>query len=123
MQDYRDLDGTYDKLLSCEMIEAVGARFLPTYLRTCASAAAAGWLLGLQAITIADQHYDAALRYVDYIKRHVFPGSFIPSVTAIVDAATKHTTCGSCTCRTSASTTRRRCNTGGGRYWPIRGRS
>jgi cyclopropane-fatty-acyl-phospholipid synthase len=91
MQDYRDLTGTYDKLLSCEMIEAVGAKWLPTYLRTCASRLRPGGVLGLQAITIADQHYDEALRYVDYIKRHVFPGSFIPSVTAIVDAATRHT--------------------------------
>ena len=90
-QDYRDLSGTYDKVLSCEMIEAVGARFLPTYLRTCAERLRPGGLLGLQAITIADQHYASALRSVDYIKRHVFPGSFIPSVTAIVDAATKHT--------------------------------
>jgi cyclopropane-fatty-acyl-phospholipid synthase len=90
-QDYRDLDGTYDKLLSCEMIEAVGAKFLPTYLRTCAARLRPGGLLGLQAITIADQHYASALRSVDYIKRHVFPGSFIPSVNAIVAAATKHT--------------------------------
>ncbi|MEO6596233.1 MAG: cyclopropane-fatty-acyl-phospholipid synthase family protein [Planctomycetota bacterium] len=90
-QDYRDLSGTYDKLLSCEMIEAVGAKFLPTYLRACASRLRPGGLLGLQAITIRDQHYASALRAVDYIKRHVFPGSFIPSVTAIVDAATKHT--------------------------------
>ncbi|HEX5053052.1 MAG TPA: cyclopropane-fatty-acyl-phospholipid synthase family protein [Planctomycetota bacterium] len=90
-RDYRDLDGTYDKLLSCEMIEAVGARFLPTYLRTCAARLRPGGVLGLQAITIADQHYRSALRAVDYIKRHVFPGSFIPSVTAIVDAATRHT--------------------------------
>lgn len=91
MQDYRDLTGTYDKLLSCEMIEAVGAKWLPTYLRTCAARLRPGGILGLQAITIADQHYAEALRYVDYIKRHVFPGSFIPSVTAIVDAATAHT--------------------------------
>jgi len=90
-QDYRDLDGTYDKLLSCEMIEAVGAKWLPTYLRTCANRLRPGGLLGLQAITIADQYYDEALHSVDYIKRHVFPGSFIPSVTAIVSAATRHT--------------------------------
>lgn len=91
LQDYRDLDGTYDKLLSCEMIEAVGAKWLPTYLRTCAARLRPGGRFGLQAITIRDQHYDEALRYVDYIKRHVFPGSFIPSVTAIVGAATEHT--------------------------------
>jgi cyclopropane-fatty-acyl-phospholipid synthase len=73
------------------MIEAVGPHFLPTYLRTCADRLRPGGLFGLQAITIADQHYEAALRSIDYIKRHVFPGSFIPSVTAIVDAATRHT--------------------------------
>jgi len=91
LQDYRDLDGTFDKLLSCEMIEAVGAQYLPVYLRTCAERLRPGGLLGLQAITIRDQLYDSALRTVDYIKRHVFPGSFIPSVNAIVGAATQHT--------------------------------
>jgi len=91
LQDYRDLDGTYDKLLSCEMIEAVGARYLPVYLRTCAERLRPGGQLGLQAITIRDRLYDSALRTVDYIKRHVFPGSFIPSVRAIVGAAAEHT--------------------------------
>jgi cyclopropane-fatty-acyl-phospholipid synthase len=90
-RDYRDLEGTFDRVVSCEMIEAVGARFLPTYLRTCAARLRRGGLLGLQAITIADQHYDEALRAADYIQRHVFPGSFIPSATAIVEAATRHT--------------------------------
>ncbi|MCR9244586.1 MAG: cyclopropane-fatty-acyl-phospholipid synthase family protein [bacterium] len=90
-RDYRDLTGTFDKLLSCEMIEAVGADFLPDYLRTCAARLRPGGVLGLQAITIADQHYESARRHVDYIKRHVFPGSFIPSVTAITSAATEHT--------------------------------
>ncbi|MBL8722743.1 MAG: class I SAM-dependent methyltransferase [Planctomycetes bacterium] len=90
-RDYRDLDGTFDKLLSCEMIEAVGARWLPTYLQVCAARLRPGGRFGLQAITIRDQQYDAALRSVDYIKRHVFPGSFIPSVQAIVTAASRHT--------------------------------
>lgn len=90
-RDYRDLDGTYDKLLSCEMVEAVGARFLPTFLRTCASRLRPGGVLGLQAITIAHQHYAEALRMVDYIRRHVFPGSFIPSVQALAGAAAEHT--------------------------------
>ena len=90
-KDYRDLDGRFDKLLSCEMIEAVGARHLPIYLRTCAARLRPGGLLGLQAITIRDQHYRSALGCVDYIKKHVFPGSFMPSVTAITAAATRHT--------------------------------
>lgn len=90
-KDYRDLEGTFDKLISCEMIEAVGARYLPEFLRQCAARLKPGGVLGLQAITIADQHYESALRSVDYIKRHVFPGSFIPSVTAITKAASEHT--------------------------------
>jgi cyclopropane-fatty-acyl-phospholipid synthase len=90
-KDYRDVEGTFDKLLSCEMIEAVGARYLPEFLRRCAARLKPGGILGLQAITIADQHYESALRSVDYIKRHVFPGSFIPSVTAITKAASEHT--------------------------------
>lgn len=90
-RDYRDLDGSYDKLISCEMIEAVGARWLPTFLRVCAERLRPGGRFALQAITIRDQQYQAALRSVDYIKRHVFPGSFIPSVAAIVGAAAAHT--------------------------------
>lgn len=90
-RDYRDLDGTFDKLLSCEMIEAVGARFLPTYLQVCAARLRPGGLLGLQAITIGHEHYADALRMVDYVRRHVFPGSFIPSVQAIAGAAQRHT--------------------------------
>ncbi len=89
--DYRDLAGTYDKLLSCEMIEAVGAPFLPLYLRTCEARLRPGGLLGLQAIVIADEHYEQAVRSVDYVKRHVFPGSFLPSVEAITRAAERHT--------------------------------
>jgi cyclopropane-fatty-acyl-phospholipid synthase len=91
LRDYRDLDGTFDKLLSCEMVEAVGARFLPTFLRVCAARLRPGGVLGLQAITIAHQHYGEALKLVDYIRRHVFPGSFIPSVQAMAGAAAAHT--------------------------------
>lgn len=90
-RDYRELGGTFDKLISCEMIEAVGAQYLPEYLKTCDARLRRGGVLGLQAITIRDQHYESALRHVDYIKRHVFPGSFIPSVSAITAAATRHT--------------------------------
>jgi cyclopropane-fatty-acyl-phospholipid synthase len=90
-RDYRELDGTFDKLLSCEMVEAVGARFLPTFLRVCERRLRPGGLLGLQAITIGHEHYASALRAVDYVRRHVFPGSFIPSVQAIANAAQQHT--------------------------------
>ncbi len=91
LRDYRDLTGTFDKVVSCEMVEAVGAKYLPTFLKVCAQRLRPGGVLGLQAITIAHQHYGEALRAVDYIRRHVFPGSFIPSVQAIVGAAARHT--------------------------------
>lgn len=86
--DYRDLQGQYDKIVSVEMIEAVGHHYLPTFFRRCGELLRPGGMLAMQAITIADQHYAQALRRVDFIKRYVFPGSFIPSVTALVDAAT-----------------------------------
>lgn len=89
--DYRDLSGRYDKLVSVEMVEAVGHQYLPGYLAKCSSLLKPGGAMVLQAITLADQYYHAALRSVDYIQKHIFPGSFIPSVTALVDAATKAT--------------------------------
>jgi cyclopropane-fatty-acyl-phospholipid synthase len=85
-QDYRDLSGRFDKLVSVEMIEAVGAEYLETYLAKCSSLLKPDGLMLLQAITIQDQHYEQALRNVDYIQRFIFPGSFIPSVTAIAGA-------------------------------------
>jgi cyclopropane-fatty-acyl-phospholipid synthase len=90
-QDYRDLTGQYDKLVSVEMIEAVGADFLETYVAKCASLLKPDGLMLLQAITIQDQNYMQALRSVDYIQRFIFPGSFIPSVTAIAAAVCKAT--------------------------------
>ena len=88
LEDYRDLTGCYDKLVSIEMIEAVGAKFLGSYFRQCASLLASDGAMLLQAITIQDQLYQQALRSVDYIQRYIFPGSFIPSVTALASAIT-----------------------------------
>jgi len=90
-QDYRDLQGQYDKLVSIEMIEAVGADFLETYLAKCSSLLKPNGTMLLQAITIQDQFYERALGQVDYIQRFIFPGSFIPSVTAITTAACEAT--------------------------------
>jgi cyclopropane-fatty-acyl-phospholipid synthase len=88
LEDYRDLTGRYDKVVSVEMIEAIGAGQYPTFFDRCAARLVPGGRLAVQAITIADQHYERARRQVDFIKRHVFPGGCIPSVTALVDAAT-----------------------------------
>jgi len=90
-EDYRDLSGRYDKLVSIEMIEAVGARYLDTYLAKCGSLLRSSGAMLLQAITIQDQHYRSALRSVDFIQRYVFPGSFIPSVSTIADSLRRAT--------------------------------
>ena len=88
-QDYRALQGQFDKLVNCEMVEAVGHQFLPGFFGRCAELLRPGGVMAMQAITIQDQQYKAALKHVDFIKRYVFPGSFIPSVTALVDASTE----------------------------------
>ncbi len=89
LEDYRDLEGRYDKLVSIEMIEAVGAAYLDTYFAAIDRLMKPDGLALLQAITIEDHRYLAALRAVDFIKRHVFPGSFIPSVSAMLAAKTR----------------------------------
>ena len=89
--DYRDLEGQYDKLVSIEMIEAVGHEYLDTFFRKCSSLLKPDGQMLLQAITIADQRYDYAKRNVDFIKRYVFPGGFLPSVTAMTSAMTRVT--------------------------------
>ncbi len=90
-EDYRDLKGQFDKLVSIEMIEAVGARYLDTYFAKCSSLLKASGAMLLQAITLQDQYYARALKSVDYIQRFVFPGSFIPSATAIAESVTRVT--------------------------------
>jgi cyclopropane-fatty-acyl-phospholipid synthase len=89
LKDYRELEGSYDKLVSLEMIEAIGADYLPVYFEKCASLLKSDGLMLLQAITIEDHRYQQALRSVDFIKRYVFPGSFIPSVSAMVGASAR----------------------------------
>ena len=89
LDDYRDLTGHYDKLVSIEMIEAVGAPYLETYFGVIGRLLKPDGLALVQAITIEDHRYLRALRSVDFIKRHVFPGSFIPSVSALLSAKTR----------------------------------
>ena len=86
LEDYRALNGQYDKLVSIEMIEAVGSPYLDTYLAKCAALLREGGAMLLQAITIQDQDYCAQLRSINFIQRYVFPGSFIPSISAISES-------------------------------------
>jgi cyclopropane-fatty-acyl-phospholipid synthase len=85
-KDYRDLKGRFDKLVSIEMIEAVGHHYLNTFLRCCSNLLTEQGTMLLQAITIADQAFERHKKEVDFIKRYIFPGSCIPSVAAMGDA-------------------------------------
>jgi cyclopropane-fatty-acyl-phospholipid synthase len=89
-KDYRQITGTFDKLVSVEMVEAVGNDYLDGYFRTCGQLLAPGGLFALQAITIRDQQFQRALTTVDFIKKHIFPGSFIPSVSRLVASAAEN---------------------------------
>jgi cyclopropane-fatty-acyl-phospholipid synthase len=89
LEDYRDLRGQYDKLVSIEMVEAVGHEFYETYFNCCGRLLRPNGLMLLQAITITDQRYEQARQCVDFIQRYIFPGSTIPSITALLSAAAR----------------------------------
>ena len=87
LEDYRDLRGTFTKAVSVEMVEAVGARHYRSYFSNIGRLLAPGGAFACQAITIHDRHFERARKAVDFIQRHIFPGSCIPSVSALTDAA------------------------------------
>ena len=89
LEDYRDLSGRYDKLVSVEMIEAIGHQYLDDYFGKVGALLEHDGMALIQAITIEDHRYAQALRAVDFIKRHIFPGCFIPSISAMLAAATR----------------------------------
>ena len=91
LSDYRDLDGQYDKLVSIEMIEAIGPQYMETYFATLGRLLKPDGIALVQAITIEDHRYAQAVRTVDFIKRFVFPGSFIPSIAAMLAAKSRST--------------------------------
>ena len=88
-EDYRKLQGQYDKLVSIEMIEAVGWEYYETFFQTCSSLLKENGSMLIQAITIEDQRYERAKRDVDFIKKYIFPGSCIPSINALSTASMK----------------------------------
>jgi cyclopropane-fatty-acyl-phospholipid synthase len=91
LQDYRDLEGRFDKLVSIEMIEAVGHEFHDAYFKKCCDLLKPDGQMLLQAITIADQRYDQYKSSVDFIKRYIFPGGCLTSVTDMSRTMTRHT--------------------------------
>lgn len=89
IQDYRDLRGTFDRIVSVEMIEAVGHEYLENYFGACSRLLKPDGAMLLQGITMPDHRYEAYRRSVDFIQRYVFPGSCLPSVSAICSAVSR----------------------------------
>jgi len=86
LKDYRELEGTYDKIVSIEMLEAVGDKFLDTYFRQVNALLKKDGILAIQVITSPDSRYQSLKKGVDWIQKHIFPGSLLPSVAAINSA-------------------------------------
>lgn len=87
LRDYRELTGLFDKVVSIEMIEAVGRSYWGTYFRKCASLLKPGGRMALQAITIADARSASYYRSVDFIQRYIFPGGCLPSPRALAESS------------------------------------
>lgn len=94
MKDYREMQGQFDKLVSIEMIEAVGHQYFSDYFSRCSQLLKADGLMVLQAITIADQRYEEARRSVDFIQRYIFPGGCLPSMSIIAQHVAEDTDMG-----------------------------
>lgn len=90
-KDYRLLEGKYDKLVSIEMIEAVGKDYLPEFFKKCNSLLKDDGVMLLQAITIDDRRFDTYSRSVDFIQKYIFPGGFLPSQLLVNELLKKHT--------------------------------
>ena len=87
LRDYRTLNEKYDKLVSIEMIEAVGPKFMGTYFKTCNDILKPGGLAAIQAITLPDHAHENHLKQVDFIQKYIFPGSKIPCVSVLLEEA------------------------------------
>jgi cyclopropane-fatty-acyl-phospholipid synthase len=83
LRDYRDIEGTYDAVVSIEMLEAVGSEYYRAFFDACDRALRPGGRLSIQVITFPDDAYQAQLRGANWIQRYIFPGGVLPSLTAI----------------------------------------
>ncbi len=86
LKDYRLMEGSFDKLVSIEMLEAVGAEFYTTYFKKCSELLKKDGIFALQVITCPDSRFESLKNGVDWIQKHIFPGSLLPSVGAINNA-------------------------------------
>lgn len=87
--DYRNIEGSFDKIVSIEMLEAVGHQYLESYFKKCNSLLKKDGILAIQVITCPDSRYESLKNGVDWIQKHIFPGSLLPSVAAINNAVNK----------------------------------
>jgi cyclopropane-fatty-acyl-phospholipid synthase len=90
-EDYRELRGRYDKLVSVEMIEAVGAEHWDDYFRVCSERLAEDGIMAIQAISVRDQDLSSSLKSVDFIKKYIFPGGQLVALSAIADSMKRMT--------------------------------
>jgi len=86
LKDYRHVEGSFDKIVSIEMLEAVGHRYLKTFFRKCQAVLNPDGVIALQVITCPDSRYDQFRKGVDWIQKYIFPGSLLPSISAIQSA-------------------------------------
>lgn len=91
LKDYRDLEGTFDAIISIEMFEAVGAEYFDTFFKKCESLLKPSGVLVMQVITIPDQRYASYSKSTDFIQKYIFPGGHLPSVSKILEITTRHT--------------------------------
>jgi cyclopropane-fatty-acyl-phospholipid synthase len=89
--DYRKIEGQYDRIISVEMLEAVGKAYYPAFFRSCDRLLKANGIMVIQTITIPDQRYEAYSKTTDWMRLFIFPGGLLPSLTALTKVLTKHT--------------------------------
>ncbi|MEJ5994483.1 cyclopropane-fatty-acyl-phospholipid synthase family protein [Pedobacter sp. Du54] len=80
IKDYRNIEGKFDKIVSVEMLEAVGHNYLETYFAKCAAVLKPNGILAFQVITSPDSRYEQLRKGVDWIQKYIFPGSLLPSI-------------------------------------------
>jgi cyclopropane-fatty-acyl-phospholipid synthase len=89
--DYRNVTGQYDRIVSVEMLEAVGKAYYPVFFRSCDRLLKANGIMVIQTITIPDQRYNAYSKTTDWLRLFIFPGGQLPSLTALTKVLTEHT--------------------------------
>jgi cyclopropane-fatty-acyl-phospholipid synthase len=89
--DYRTMTGQYDRIISVEMLEAVGKAYYPTFFKACDRLLKPNGIMVIQTITIPDQRYEAYSRTTDWMRLFIFPGGLLPSLTALIGVLTRHT--------------------------------